>query len=219
MKEEEEAQLNEDKKLKKTHKSELAELKALEEKTAEVKVRINELKALIEEEDEKIRAMFLISVMCVRRFNEILGIEYKDIIDGIVNVRGITTKTFKSQGEKVVERYPLPDEVLNIIGNGKGKVFTYDYQKYQERYAKMIDIKCNLDLKELGKEYKIRSHDNRHFIMSIASEKYGSETVGKLALSHRSINSINDVYLSVEYKRVEKLFKWYWKILRKEETV
>jgi len=54
--EEEEAQLNEDKKLKKTHKAELAELKALEEKTDIDKTRINELKALIEEEDEKIKA-------------------------------------------------------------------------------------------------------------------------------------------------------------------
>jgi PiT family inorganic phosphate transporter len=54
--EEEEAQLNEDKKLKKTHKAELAELKALEEKTDEEKARINELKTLIEEEDEKIKA-------------------------------------------------------------------------------------------------------------------------------------------------------------------
>lgn len=52
----EEAQLNEDKKLKKTHKMELAELKALEEKTEEDKARINELKVLIEEEDEKIKA-------------------------------------------------------------------------------------------------------------------------------------------------------------------
>lgn len=172
----------------------------------------------LQEEDINMRAMFLISVMCARRFNEILCIEYEDIIDGVVNVRGITTKTFKSQSEKVVERYPLPDEVLNIIGEGKGKVFRYDYQKYQKRYAKMIDEKCKLELKEVGKEYKIRSHDNRHFIMSIASEKHGSKDVGTLALSHRSINSINDIYLSFEYKRVKKLFNWYWKKLRKEQT-
>jgi len=53
--EEEEAQLNEDKKLKKTYKSELAELKALEEKTEKDKARITMLKVLIEEEDEKIK--------------------------------------------------------------------------------------------------------------------------------------------------------------------
>ena len=52
----EEAQLNEDKKLKKTHKSELAELKALEEKTEKDNARITMLKVLIEEEDEKIKA-------------------------------------------------------------------------------------------------------------------------------------------------------------------
>ena len=52
----EEAQLNEDKKLKKTHKSELAELKALEVKTEKDKARIAILKVLIEEEDEKIKA-------------------------------------------------------------------------------------------------------------------------------------------------------------------
>jgi len=52
----EEAQLNEDKKIKKTHKSELKELKALEEKSDEDKTRIEELKILIDEEDEKIQA-------------------------------------------------------------------------------------------------------------------------------------------------------------------
>jgi len=52
----EEARLNEDKKIKKTHKSELKELKALEEKSEEQKIRMQELKVLIEEEDAKIQA-------------------------------------------------------------------------------------------------------------------------------------------------------------------
>jgi len=52
----EEAQLNEDKKIKKTFKSELKELKALEEKSDEQNERIKELKILIEEEDAKIQA-------------------------------------------------------------------------------------------------------------------------------------------------------------------
>lgn len=52
----EEEQLSEDRKLKKSHKYELAELKALTEKSSEDKARINELKTLIEEEEEKIKA-------------------------------------------------------------------------------------------------------------------------------------------------------------------
>ena len=54
--EEEEAQLNEDKKIKKTHKSELKELKALDERSDEQKARMEELKILIDEEDEKIQS-------------------------------------------------------------------------------------------------------------------------------------------------------------------
>ena len=52
----EEEQLSEDKKLKKTHKSELSELKEITEKSDADKERIKELKILIEEEDEKIKA-------------------------------------------------------------------------------------------------------------------------------------------------------------------
>ncbi len=52
----EEAQIEEDKKIKKTHKMELKELKALEEKTEEHKERIKELKHLIDEEEAIIKA-------------------------------------------------------------------------------------------------------------------------------------------------------------------
>ena len=52
----EEEQLSEDKKLKKSHKSELAELKAIDEKSNDDKARIKELKMLIEEEAENIKA-------------------------------------------------------------------------------------------------------------------------------------------------------------------
>ncbi len=52
----EEAQINEDKKLKKTHKSELKELKAKEDKSAEDKERMKTLKALIDEEEQIIKA-------------------------------------------------------------------------------------------------------------------------------------------------------------------
>jgi len=50
----EEAQLNEDKKIKKSHKTELKELKALDQKSDADAARIEELKILIEEEEEKI---------------------------------------------------------------------------------------------------------------------------------------------------------------------
>lgn len=53
--EEEEARLNEDKMIKKTHKSELKELKALDETSPEQKARMKELKILIDEEDAKIQ--------------------------------------------------------------------------------------------------------------------------------------------------------------------
>ena len=52
----EEAQINEDKKLKKTHKSELKELKAKEDKSDEDKERMKTLKAIIDEEEQMIKA-------------------------------------------------------------------------------------------------------------------------------------------------------------------
>lgn len=52
----EEIRLNEDKKIKKSHKTELKELKAIEEKSDETKSHIEELKILIDEEENKIQA-------------------------------------------------------------------------------------------------------------------------------------------------------------------
>lgn len=164
--------------------------------------------------DEEYKAIFLISLMCTRRLGEILEITYEDIIDGVVHVRGITTKTYKNENENIVERYPLPREVLNIIGKGTGKIFTHRGRSCMDKYAKMIDEECNLEVKELGKKYPIRTHDNRHFITSLCSEKFGRDNVGSLALSHRDKSNINDIYLTVEYARVEKLFKYYWRLLR-----
>ncbi|WP_324172292.1 hypothetical protein [Sulfurimonas sp.] len=164
--------------------------------------------------DEEFKSIFLISMMCARRLGEILEITYEDIIDGVVHVRGSTTKTYKIKGERVVERYPLPKEVLKIIGKGKGKVFNHQVRSCLDEYKKMIENECNLEVKELGKKFPIRGHDNRHFIMSLCSEKFGKDNVGSLALSHNSVSNMNDVYLSTEYKRVEELFKYYWRLLR-----
>lgn len=182
-----------------------------------IKKIFNAIKVLEEDKnDEEYKAIFLISLMCARRLGEILLIEYEDIIDGIVHVRGSTTKTFKSEGENVVERYPLPREVLKIINKNKGTglIFKHRARSCMDKYREMIENECKLDYKKRGKEFPIRTHDNRHFIMSLCSEKFGSNNVGQLALSHREKNNMNDVYLTVEYKRVEKLYKYYWKLLR-----
>ena len=170
--------------------------------------------------DEEYKAIFLISSMCARRLGEILSIKYEDIIDGIVHTRGETTKTYKEQGSNVVERYPLPKEVLDIIKPTKektGEVFTHRSRSCMDIYASMIDKQANLDLKPKGKEYPIRTHDNRHFMISLCAEDFGKDNVGTLALSHSDKSNMNDVYLTVEYERVEKLYNYYWKLLRGEK--
>lgn len=162
-------------------------------------------------------ALFLTSIMCTRRLGEILEVNYEDIIDGVVHVRAETTKTFKKRHhpKAIVERYPLPKEVLDIIGTGTGKVFKHYKRTYMDKYAEMIDNRCNLDLKPTAKEYPIRSHENRSFIMSIQGKEFGRDLVGNACLSHRNRSSdINARYDSIEYEYVKKIYESYWGKLR-----
>ena len=162
-------------------------------------------------------AMFLTSIMCARRLGEILQINYEDITDGIVYVRAETTKTFKKKNHPnaTVEKYPLPQEVLNLIGTGTGKVFKHYNRTYMDMYAEMIDNRCDLKLKTIAKQYPIRSHENRSFLMSIQAKEFGRDLVGAACLSHRNRSSdINARYDSVEYEFVKKIYENYWDKLR-----
>jgi len=172
--------------------------------------------ALKEENDYNLFA--LISVMCARRFNELSQLHYEDIIDGVVNVRAETTKTFKDLHPKMTaEQYPLPKEVLEIIGTEQksGKLFKHWHRTYMDKYATMMKDKVDLDYKPLAKEYPIRSHDNRNFITSIMSKRYGIDYIGAACLSHHQEKSnVNVRYNNIEYEDKLEIYNEYWKILR-----
>ena len=172
--------------------------------------------ALKEENDYNLFA--LISVMCARRFNEISQLNYEDIIDGVVNVRAETTKTFKDLHPKMTaEQYPLPKEVLDIIGTEpkSGKLFKHWHRTYMDKYATMMKDNVDLDYKPLAKEYPIRSHDNRNFITSIMSKRYGIDYIGAACLSHHQEKSnVNVRYNDIEYEDKVKIYNEYWEILR-----
>ncbi len=174
--------------------------------------------ALNEESDYNIA--FLISIMCARRIGEILEIKYEDIIDGIVHVRAGTAKSYtKLHPNAVAERFPLPKEVLDIIGTGSGKVFKHYNRTYINKYAKMIDTKCKLSLKALAEDYPIRSHDNRNFIISIQSKKYGRDFVGTACLSHSNRTSnMNARYHSIELNDIIEVYEDYWEKLRSKNS-
>ncbi len=161
---------------------------------------------------------FLISIMCVRRFQEIFLLEYEDIVDGIVHVRFETIKSDKKLHPKlIIEEYPLPKEVLEIIGTEPktGKLFKHWHRTYMDKYATMMKDKVDLDYKPLAKEYPIRSHDNRNFITSIMSKKYGIDYIGAACLSHHQEKSnVNVRYNNVEYEDKVEIYNEYWKILR-----
>lgn len=174
--------------------------------------------ALNEEADHSMA--FLISIMCARRIGEILEITYEDIVDGIVNVRAGTTKSYKKlHSDAIAEKFPLPKEVLDIIGTGSGKVFKYSRRIYMDKYAEMIDTKCKLSLKALAIDYPIRTHDNRNFIISIQSRKYGMDFVGAACLSHSNRTSnMNARYHSIELDDIIEVYKDYWEKLRSKNS-
>lgn len=173
--------------------------------------------ALNEEYDYNI--FFLISIMCARRFGEIAELAYEDIRDGVVHVRASTTKTYKDlHADMVVETYPLPKEVLNLIQTGTGRLFQHWHRTYMDKYATMMKDKVKLELRPLAKKFPIRSHSNRNFLQSLLSKKYGIDYVGAACLSHREEKSnINARYMSMEYEDRLELYETYWAILRENE--
>jgi integrase len=181
---------------------------------------VKKIYAVALSEDRNYASLFLISIMCGRRIGEIIEIKYNDIIDGYVNVRASTTKTYKKDRHisSIIEKYPLPLEVLERIdkeNNSNEKVFKHYKRRYLDKYKKMIDTKCDLKLKNLANEYPIRSHDNRNFIMSILSREFGREVIGSVCLSHSSRSSnMNERYDVIEDKDKMKIYESYWNKLR-----
>jgi len=172
-------------------------------------------KAALKEEDDY-NIFFLISIMCARRFGEIAELEYEDIKDGVVRVRAGTTKTYKKlHPGMIAEKYPLPIEIQNLIQDGTGRLFKHWHRTYMDRYATMMKEKVNLKLRALAEDFPIRSHDNRNFIQSLLSKKYGIDYVGAACLSHKEEKSnVNALYTSLEYEDRLELYETYWEILR-----
>ena len=81
----------------------------------------------------------------------------------------------------------------------------------------MIESIDNIKYKKLATTYPIRSHENRNFIISICSQKFGETLVGSATLSHSDSSNMNSLYNNTPYEYVEKIFKYYWKKLRKDK--
>lgn len=167
--------------------------------------------------DDDYKIVMLISIMCTRRLGEIIQIKYEDIYDGVVHVRASTTKTYKNlHPNAVAEKFPLPKEVTDLIeADGNGQIAKFKTRSYMDRYKKMIINDCDLKFKPLAKEYPVRSHDNRNFIMSIQKKKFGKDLVGAACLSHSSRSSnMNDRYDSLEFDDIKEVYEDYWNKLR-----
>jgi len=79
----------------------------------------------------------------------------------------------------------------------------------------MMKTKADIKLKPLAEDYPLRSHDNRNFIISIQSEKFGIDTVGAACLSHSNRSSnMNARYHSMEFHIIKEIYEDYWKKLR-----
>jgi integrase len=175
------------------------------------------------EYDLEFRAFILISIMNARRAGEIYLLEWDDIEDNRVNVRAETTKTFKKAHVGTsVESYPLSKETREALEYLKltstsNTIFTHPYRHYQDAYRNMVESIDNIKYKKLATTYPIRSHENRNFIISICSEKFGETLVGSATLSHSDRSNMNSLYNNTPYEFVEKVFKYYWKKLRKDK--
>lgn len=162
---------------------------------------------------ENTKAIFLLSLMTGRRIGELKQLKYTDIDfeTKLVHVRAETTKTNKENN--FIYKYPIPDEVLELLKDNEGKdelIFPSHKDTYIRQYKLMMQ---SLNLKV---NYKISSHTNRKFFISLCT-KFDTDFVNEVALSHTS-NEIKSVYLTYNYDDIKELYQYYWNEITKKNA-
>ena len=85
-----------------------------------------------------------------------------------------------------------------------------------ELFPEKICNKNNRNQKNLQNSFSW--NDNRNFLQSLLSKRYGIDYVGAACLSHREEKSnINARYTSMEYEDKLELYETYWAILRENK--
>lgn len=156
-------------------------------------------------------ALFLLSLLTGRRIGELTQLKYTDINFDTkrIKVRAETTKTKKDN--KHLYQYPLPEVVIELLIDNKDldeNIFPSHKDTYIRNYKVMITAL------KLGTDYKISSHTNRKFFISLCT-KFDSDFVNEVVLSHTS-NETKSVYLTYNYEDIKELFEYYWAVIKNE---
>lgn len=165
------------------------------------------------------RIFMLFSLMSARRQSEIHSLKFSDIDfdKDMVLARKETTKT------NIEEYYPLAPEIKELLLALKSEkqgdeIFRYQLRKYSDDYLDMVEKKATFKRGKRYSEQPIRTHDNRNFLISICSKKWGRDLIGSLVLSHSDKSDMNQVYFENEYGDKIQIMNYYWNILRGREV-
>ncbi|QOY55415.1 tyrosine-type recombinase/integrase [Candidatus Sulfurimonas marisnigri] len=153
--------------------------------------------------------LFLLSLLTGRRIGELTQLKYTDINFETkrIKVRAETTKTRKDNTH--LYQYPVPEVVIELLIHNKDldeKIFPSHKDTYIRNYKVMIQkIK-------LGTDYKVSSHTNRKFFISLCT-KFNTDFVNEVVLSHTS-NEMKSVYLTYNNEDIQELYEYYSDIIK-----
>lgn len=162
------------------------------------------------------RLMFVLSLMLARRVGEIYKLKYS-------HVKQFSTKEWYVLATEditktgVNEKYPLPKEAIELLPENildpeeaNRPLFSFCYSGIFTKEHKLVK-EAGLDI---NKGYKITSHDNRNFFISVLAELQVETDLADRCLSHQNKKSTKNTYLDVSYELRKQIFTTYWKHLR-----
>ena len=169
-----------------------------------------------QEYNPKYRLFLLMTIMLARRVGEIHKLKAGNIKqskkdgDWYILAKNDITKT------KIDEKYPLPDEIVNMLPKD---ILNEEYE--DERLFNFssagIPLHWNKLVKEakidINKGYTLTSHDSRKMFLSILSYNNVDTDIADRCISHRK-KGIKGVYLDVPYRVRKEIFEKWWDFLR-----
>lgn len=158
------------------------------------------------DENDETNAFFMMMLLTVHRFGELLQLKKSDIYDKIVISPKEVTKT------NIDYHFPLPPELENYISNFDDDSLLFpnlNRGKVSTRFNKLIN---SLDL-TIIKNKSITPHDLRRIFTSILRKEETAITLIDYALEHK-IRGVMLHYLDYNYDDKKSVFEKYWNLIR-----
>lgn len=161
--------------------------------------------------DEETNALFLLMLLTVHRFGELLQLRKKDIYYDNNNYRIVSPKEITKTN--ISYQFPLPSELTRYIENIKDKddlLFpNLNRGKVSVRFKKLIQ---SLELTVINNK-TLSAHDLRRIFTSILAKNKVDISLIDYALEHQ-IKNVMKHYLHYDYEDKREVFNKYWSLIK-----